>query len=162
MADAATAPAPVAAATAAVAPTKRRKLPESRMNIAEALRTRHVVVPEAGTDFAELADPLYWAHVARKLRPGDMLEIHPEDGGYFAELIVRAVEGNGRGAKVAALRHVKLDAVANSAEDYRVEWKGQMQKHAVVRVRDKEVMQGGFGTKDEAMAWLAANGKSLA
>lgn len=174
MADAATATTSTASAPPAAevrakpaelpaAPAKSgRKLPEARMHLGEAMRNIFVIVPEAGTAFEDLLDPIYWGHVGKKLRPLDILEIHPEDGNYFAELLVRSVETGGRGAKVAPLRFVGLGAIEAAAEEYRIEWKGGHSKHAVVRVRDKAVLQAGFGNKEDAAAWLAVNAKSLA
>lgn len=139
---------------------KARKLPEARFAPAEVMRVRYVIVPEEGTSFEELLEPIYWSHVARRLRALDILEIHPEDGSYFAELLVRGV--GPKGAQVVTLRMKKLGEVEDLGEAFKIQWKGGHLKHAVIRSRDKEVLQGGFANKEDAAAWLASNLASLA
>jgi hypothetical protein len=49
------------------------------------------VVPEDGTTKIEdLLNEAYWSMVAYKFKPCDIVEVHAEDGSYFAELYVRA------------------------------------------------------------------------
>lgn len=67
----------------------------SRITLAEYARNIFVVTPEHGTPFEDILKPSYWLHVAdtvsMRLRPYDRIEVRPEDGSYFAELIVRSV-----------------------------------------------------------------------
>ena len=139
-----------------------RKIHPSRFKPSDGVRNVWVVVPEEGVPYEALLEDAYWAHVADKLRPMDRIEVLPEDGSYFAELIVRSA---GRlYADVAELRKVMLDTAATASPDnrYEVRWKGPHHKHAVVRIADGSVMQAGFDNKDGAMHWLSQNMRSLA
>lgn len=143
-------------------PAKVRKIHPSRCKLAEGARNIWQIVPEEGVSFDDLLDPAYWTHIADRLRPTDRIEVVPEDGSYFAELLVRS---QGRmTAKVVVLRKVDLGAPEASAPTlgFDVLWKGAHHKHAVVRLRDKSVMQAGFEAKEAALAWLAANARTLA
>lgn len=140
----------------------QRKIHPSRFKQADGVRNVWVVVPEEGVPYEALLDDAYWAHIADKLRPMDRIEVLPEDGAYFAELIVRA---SGRQfANVIELRKVRLDTSAVASPDgrYDVQWKGPHHKFAVVRISDKTPMQTGFENKVDAFTWLSQNLHSLA
>jgi len=141
---------------------KIRRLHPTRMKAAEYNRTVYQVVPEDGTAFDEVKEASFWTHVAGKLRIGDRLEVMPEDGTYFAELIVRAT--NRQGAQIGVLRKVDLDPVVTESvlTDYTVDWRGPHHKFGVIRIRDKTIVEKGFDTKEQATAWLATNARSLA
>ena len=84
-------------------------LRESRVKLAEYARQRHHVVPEDDTRFEDLMQEAYWAAVAYMFKPCDIIEVHAEDGSYYAELYVRACGRNW--AKVAVLSKVALEPV---------------------------------------------------
>jgi hypothetical protein len=161
---AASSPAPAgnSAGPSSPGPARQRKIHPSRFKQAEAVRNVWFAVLEEGTKFEEILDPAYWAHNAAKLRIGDRIEVAPDDGSFFAELIVRA-QGN-QFAKVALLRKVDLEPTTETSalDGFEVQWKGQQRKHCVVRLRDKQVVSEGFDTKTAAFAWLGQNAKSLA
>jgi len=139
----------------------KRKIHPSRFGSADQKRNIWHVVPEDGTVFDDVLAPVYWAHLASRLRPTDRIEVHAEDGSYFAELVVRSV-GNLH-AKVQVIRKIDFDVAVEAATDiagHEVMWKGPHHRHAVVR--GKDIIQGGFETKDAAFSWLATNAKSLA
>jgi len=143
--------------------TKReRKLQASRFNLAEHKRNIFHVVPEDGVTLEDVLEPSFWAHISNRLRPTDRIEVYAEDGSYFAELIVR--EAGHLFAKVQVLRKVDLEGETSGAvasvSGHDVAWKGPHHKWAVVR--GKDVIQGGFDTKEGGFAWLASNSKSLA
>lgn len=140
----------------------QHKIHPSRFKPADGVRNVWVVVPEEGVPYASLLDGSYWSHISEKLRPMDRIEVLPEDGSYFAELIVR---GSGRQyANVVELRKVQLDTVAVTSPDnkYEVAWRGPHHKFCVVRTADKTSMQTGFDNKDAALSWLSSNIRSLA
>lgn len=140
---------------------RARKLPEARFATAEVIRTHYVIVPEAGTSLEDLLDPIYWSHVARRLRPLDILEVHAEDGSYFAELLVRNTNQL-NSAKVEVLRSKEFGVAEDEEDEFSVKWKGGHAKYAVIRRRDKAVMQDGFANKEDAATWLGTNLSSLA
>lgn len=141
---------------------KDRKLHGSRFGLAEHKRRIWSIVPEHGTEFDEILKPSYWAHVAKQLRITDRIEVHAEDGCYFAELIVR--DAGNLFASVGVLRKIDLDTVksGNAEAGYDVAWKGPHRKFAVIRLSDDAIVKDGFDAKPAALAWLAGNLKSLA
>lgn len=132
------------------------QLQTGRLELAEHQRNLHVAIPEHAVKFEELANPAYWAHVAARLRIGDRIEVMPEDGSYFAELIVQ--DAGKQFAKVAVLRHVKLEAIEVRGEDlsaeYEVKWMGPAKKWRVMRRKDRSELRDGFATSDDATQWL--------
>jgi hypothetical protein len=149
------------AASAAIENKANRKIHPSRIKLGETARNIWCVYPEPGTSVETLLDPAYWSHWSEKMRPTDRIEVYPEDGCYFAELIVRF--STRQAAYVAPLRYVELGELAlPNVNEFRVKYTGPVHKHAVVRVRDSVMMQGGFDTSEGAMQWLALNSRSLA
>lgn len=137
-----------------------KKLPSSRFKLADYKRNEFRVSPEHGTTLEDIQKPEFWSHVAAHLAPFDTIEVIPEDGSFYAELLV--ITSGKQFATLKLLRHVELDG--NSAKaakddtpalhpDYRVEWAGVGEKHRVVRA-DGEVMEKGFQKKTDAEAWL--------
>jgi hypothetical protein len=146
-----------------------KKLLSSRFKPAELVRIIYDAKPEAGTAFEDVLKPEYWAHLGETVRPGDRIEVTPEDGAYFAELLVRDC---GRlWAKVELLRKVDFVAVDPAVEtstidpSHTVEWRGPNGKFAVLRhgrAGGKEVLHSGFETREAANAWLGEHLKALA
>jgi len=102
--------------------------------------------------------PAFWAHVAHKLRQGDLIRILPERGDYYALLMVRTV---GKAyANVTLLHKVEFDgaeaapAVASVGDEFEVKWSGPSTKFRVVRVSDKQIMHDGFAAKEDAVKWV--------
>lgn len=152
---------PLAPATVAAKPFTG-KLATKRMKLAEQVRNVWTIVPEYGVPYeAIVKDPAFLSHVSSQLRPFDRIEVLPEDGSYFAELLVRSA---GRQfAVLAELRKVDLAPVKmdNDAR-FQVTYQGAHSKHVVIRIRDRSVLKDGFDTAEDAHAWLATNVKSLA
>lgn len=126
------------------------RLNDSRLKQAEFTRTIYQAVPEAGTPLENLLTTDCWAHVARRLKPTDRIEVLPEDGSYYAELMV--LDCGRTWAKVAVINRVELQPVTKMAEGaaYRVEWAGPHARFRVARVTDGEVMQDKFQTREQA------------
>lgn len=138
------------------------KLPAARFHLAEHKRNVYLIVPPEGTPFEAVLDAAYLGHVAARLRIGDRVEVMPEDGAYFGELLVTYVER--QTAKVEVLRKIDLGAIDVPAEapDFEIRFKGPQRQHSVVRVSDKSVVKDGFATKDAAGVWLASHLAALA
>lgn len=127
----------------------------SRFSLAEYERNIFVVTPETGTSFEELQDPAYWAHVAAKLKPWDMIEVRAEDGSYWAQMLVQ--DASRLWAKVTVLKHVQLHAVEQKSSEidgHLVKFGGPVKKWTVVRLTDKAVLRDGM-SKADAEKWLA-------
>lgn len=136
------------------------QLASNRLHFAEHRRNIFSVTPEHGTPFEEILKDGYWAHVSAKMKPGDRVEVMAEDGSYFAELLVQ--DAGRLYAKVAALRHVKLEAVevkegGLSMEGYEVTWKGPQLKWCVMRGKDR--LKDGMD-KNSAIQWMQSHAKA--
>lgn len=131
-------------------------LTTNRFTVAEYDRVVWSVVPEEGTAFKDILRPEYWSHVSAKMQPWAKIEVRPEDGSYYAELIVRQA---GRSwAKVAPLYYVQLDENAVSPdmdveEGHQVVWKGPQRKWTVIRLKDKSYLMQGMASKEDAVLW---------
>lgn len=145
-----------------------RKLNPGEHSYAEFARQVHRVSPVEGTKISELMEPAYWSHIAGKLHQYDIIEVIPQGGDFFAELIV--VNCSKVHAKVALLSQVKLHKVVadapkkdENAEDelFDIQFKGPQRKWSVLRKADKAVVKEEFASKDEAAAWLASNRANL-
>lgn len=142
------------------------QLAPGRLLLAEHAHQTFVAVPEADTPPDALIDSKYWAHYAvnstYELKPGDMILVKPEDGTYFAELMVRAVSrGN---VQVAEIRRVQLDKAQVPAEedDHEIRHSGSIKKWRVIRKADKRELISGLATRDAAIDWLREHRKAFA
>lgn len=138
------------------------QLASNRLQFAEHRRNIYTVTPEAGTPYDALLKDGYWAHVSAKLRSGDRIEVLAEDGSYFAELLV--LDAGRLYAKVAELRHVKLDVVEVQEGDLMLEglevkWQGPHLKWCVLRGKDrlKDTMD-----KASAIQWMKNHVRAVA
>lgn len=160
----ATPPAAPAPAAKIPAPKPARKALQGRLAEAAYQRNEWRYTAEAGTTINEILDPQYWAHVAANFKPHDIIEVIPEDGSWYARLIVLT---NARlWAKVFLLQKADLekalaDTPATDDETHEVKWMGAIEKHAVIRKADKALIKGGFTTKLEAHTWLDSYLKSI-
>ena len=158
--------APAVVVTTAPVPAVRpnRKLLESQFADADNCRRDVVITPEAGTTLDEMLNPLFWAHVAKKLKAWDRIEVRPADGAWWAELIARVVQPFA--VRVHVLRHVEFgvrDGVSTAPEvpaGYELKNRGR-DGWAVIRTEDKAVLREKEPSRDLALAWLGASLRSL-
>lgn len=140
------------------------KLSANRFALAEHQRNIWRVALDEGVDIKETLESSFWTHVASKLRAGDLIELLPEDGAWFATLIVR--DADRIWAKVEVLSQTKFGATTAAPESvaagYDVQWKGPVRKFVVVRVADKQPMSEQHGTREAASAWLVAHTRQAA
>lgn len=152
---------PKVAPQAPPVPTKVQAISESRYKLAEHRNNRQSVIPEHGTPFENLLRPEFWAHVARKFTPGDIIEAHAEDGSYFAEMYV--IDCGPNWARTGVHKLSRFDeAVTEPGADnaFKVEWAGRFSKWRVVRSSDLNVMKDGLPSKDAANLWLSDHRKA--
>lgn len=117
------------------------------------------IVPE-GTDVSALLASEFWAHNARKLSPFAEITAVEETGAWYARLLV--LDSGKNWASVRLLEKVTLDPVeAAPSADFRVEFKGPIHKHRVVRVSDGAEMVKGL-SKADAFAWVETHMKAVA
>lgn len=138
-----------------------RKLSGPRMKEESFVRTVYVATPEHGVTVEDLEKPEFWAHVAEQFKPGDLIHVYPEDGTFWAELLVQTTSR--AAAQVRVLRNyelAKVEALEDESE-YEVKWAGPTAKFRVIRKSDGEVMKGGM-EKDEAQTYLRSHVKAMA
>jgi hypothetical protein len=136
------------------------QLASNRLHFAEHRRNIFTVTPEHGTPYEAILREDFWAHVSVKMKPGDRIEVLAEDGSYFAELLVQ--DAGRLYAKVAPLRHIKLDAVdvkegGLAMEGFEVVWKGPQLKWCVTRGKDR--LKDGMD-KASAIQWMQSHAKA--
>ena len=151
---------------------KVSQLAPGRVMLAEYAHQTFVAMPEADTPFEAVLDSKYWAHYAvntgMEMKPGDIILVKPEDGTYFAELIVRSKYRGG--VLVAALRKVDLNKAVEAEQalelmgdpDYEIRHSGARLKWRVIRKSDKRELTSGHETRDAAQDWLKEHKKALA
>lgn len=162
MAEAATTEAPAVAVAPIPVPINppRKILPEARFSQAAYATNRWSVTIDPTTPYDRMFEPDFWSHVGRKLRIGDIIEVHAEDTTWYAELYV--VAAHRLSAKVVLLRKVDLAAAQEVlAEASRVEeatrlyvkYRGPHVRYCVMR--GENVVAEKFQTEAEALVELA-------
>jgi hypothetical protein len=141
-------------------------LRDHRLKLAEFARDAHVVNAELNDTPEDLLKQQYWANVAGKIKPLDLIEVRAEDGSFYAQLLVR---DKGRSwAKVVFLPGYPLvfkdivDVPGMDLDEFVVKWAGPEFKFRVLRKTDNEVLKAGFTNKEEARKWVIEYIKSLA
>lgn len=130
------------------------KILQRQIQQADYVRTVHAATPEPGTNLDNMLQPDYWAHVAKSLKAGDLIEVRAADGEWFAELYVRSTSATD--AKVVVLREHSFAEKRAPTQDVDVKFRGE-KKWSVVRKSDKTVLIEGLETKGAAEDWAKAN-----
>lgn len=141
------------------------KILEKSFSQADYARQSFVARPAAGTPISDVMSNDYWSHVARKINPHDIIEVVPEDGAYYAKLLVL-----GRGnlwVKVYQLEYVEIEANTEKVGEsdikkFDVAFAGPHDKWRVVRKTDKLVVEKNFQSREDAEKWLGEHIKELA
>lgn len=135
----------------------------ARFKGAQYARNLWCAIPEHGQTLDAMLAPIYWAHVAAQMTPGDKIEVRAEDGTWYAELYV--VDRGRNWARVAPI--FRVDLVADLGEtpveaaEYAVRWRGPHARFSVVRLKDGAVVKEGM-LKDEAERYLRSHVKAMA
>lgn len=137
-------------------PSGNPQIMPHRCHLAEHEYRRWRNFPEAGHTREQVTAPEYWAHQSSKHRVGDIIEVYCEDGSYYGELLVTACEKNYSKVHVLSWHELDGKAVMSDAK-FRVEFKGPVKKHCVIRVSDSAIVHEGISSKDDAVRWLEEN-----
>ena len=131
-----------------------KNLLQHRIRPAEFERIVWRVTPEADVSLKELLTPEYWAHVAKQLKPGAIVEVLPDSKSWFAELLVRSANDNS--AEMFVLRHIVLDApgTADDKDPYEIKHRGNALGWCVIRKSDKTAVFEKGQSKLEAERWV--------
>lgn len=110
--------------------------------------------PEAGTTRKSLLDPAEWANVSARLKAKDIIEVVPEDLGFYARLIV--VEAAPTFARVKEIEFRQLDDETHAVTDdnFEVAFKGPVLKWCVIRKQDGALVFERLPSREAANAKL--------
>lgn len=122
-----------------------------------------VATPEAKQTLDDLSEPSYWAHVASKMRPWDVVIARADDGAWFAVLLVLACDRQWAKVHILSEHNLTTADLSQSQNDaYQVKWQGPHAKFAVIRNSDKTVLKNGFQLRDDADLWVREHNKAMA
>ncbi len=124
----------------------------TRLQRAEHYFTLYGVALQGSDTLEDALKPEYWAHVASKLRRGDMIRLMPEDDSFYAEALVLAT-GIGF-AKVELIHHLQLDEseiIEDEDGPVYVKWGGPHAKWRIIRRSDGHVLKEGIPDKAAAL-----------
>ena len=143
-------------------PVKLKRLNAIDLQLKEAVQAQYTALVPPGTTREEVIDPGYWVHVAQQLRAMTEITIIPKDGAWYGRYFVRYADRNS--ARVVELEYHELqvltaDEVASS--EYEIDFT-TAEMFRVLRIADQVVLEKGFGSKDEAMVWMAEHMKAMA
>ena len=138
------------------------KLSPNGITPAEGIREIWSSTAAYGVTREDIENPGYWAHVAARLRNKARIEVHAEDGSFYAEYLV--INADKTWAKVLCLRFIDLKETAKlTAEQatsifsgYDVKFRGP-RKWSVVRKSDNAVLQEGMHSEEDSRKWLAVH-----
>lgn len=133
---------------------------QPKVTQAEFTRLVWAAEPESGGTMAdtlgEVIQPAYWAHVARSIKAGSIIELRPADGAWFAQLYVRASNSTGLIVSVLNAWDFSKTEVAKTDDNaiYEVKHRGP-RGWSVVRKSDGKVVFENGSIRPEAEAWVS-------
>lgn len=131
-----------------------KPLKANDLTIAESKRITHHVTLPCGIALEDLTIPDFWSEAAPKLHRRDLIEVEPEDGAWWALLLVREV--GVEHAKLAVLQKIDFPSSQASVDDlplgHTVQFLGPKRRWAAMR--NTQILRPGFTTKGEAVSWL--------
>lgn len=144
--------------------TRSPKLNNSAFALSEHAFNQYSAKPEAGVSMEDILEPSYWAHVAVKLKPLDIIHVNAMDGSYYALLQVRSASRIEAVCEVLMHREFKpLTRLAQSeGKEYFARFSSPAAGWQVLRASDKQVIKEGFDNERAALQWLDGHLKALA
>lgn len=144
-------------------PERRRpRLQGLDMQLSETLQNNYTAIVPMNVTREDILDPLFWTHVATRLRPMTEITIIPKDGAFYMKVFVRYADTTS--ARVAELHYQRLEVVTA------VDIENDMfdvgfttgQQFYVFRKADKAVLQANFQAKEDAVQWMHEHMKAMA
>jgi len=123
---------------------------------AAVVRNRWSAVLKSGQTYEDLMTPRFWAHQAKMMANGDLIEVRTEEEDHYGEFIV--TEANRVEVRIHKLFWIALpnsEAKEMMDEEYAYKYKGPTLKHCVVRRMDGAVVVEKLPTKADAIQWIA-------
>ncbi len=133
---------------------KPKKLNEADFTLTEAAQVFNTVSPPAGTTREDMLSPVFWSHVAGKLRPMTEIRAMPKDGAWYALYLVLYADRTQAKVKELSFWQINDNIAAAPDDDFYVKWISPPVKFGVVRKADKECVKDGFASKEDAHKWL--------
>jgi len=134
------------------------KLAEADFEITESMQPFYTAVPPAGTTREDLKNPMFWSHVAKRLRTMSEIRVMPKDGSWYGVYLVTFCDEIQ--VKVHELDFHKLGKV-ETLENAKCEIKwvspADGVKWCVVRKEDKFRLSAGHETQESAHNWMRDN-----
>lgn len=141
-------------------PTKApvKKLSEADFSLTESVQPFITITPPVGTSREDILAPIFWSHVARRMKPMSEIRALPKDGAWYGIYLV--LYADNISARVVELEFYQLEVLSEPEVDtdpYFVKWISPPVKWGVIRRVDKSVAKDGFATKSQAEAWKHQN-----
>lgn len=138
---------------------------QSRLQLSENARNEWSLTAEFGTTLAQVMHEGYFAHFAPRFKPFDKILVHPDEGIWYAELLVLTVARTYIKTTVLLEKHLTSSDVdmtqANMQAGYEVNYGGTFEKYRVVRTADRAVLHNKCETARDAQVWLDQHIQSL-
>lgn len=154
---------PPAAETKPVAETQKvARASVARLQDSGYIAQNLILQAEVGTTVEDIQRPEYWADVAARLQPCDLITVIMDDFSWEAEL--RVLSATRFTARVLLKSHVVYGAAASVEETdapYQVSWQGPHHKYAIVRKLDGKVIKNGIPKLEDAQREMLDYVKSL-
>lgn len=130
--------------------------------LADHARNIWAVTATYGMTREDIENPGFWAHHAVRMRTKDKIEVHAEDGSFYAEYIV--VNADRTWAKIVNTVYLNLAEAAvisgeqakGISEGYEIKFRGP-RKWSVIRKADHSILQEGMHSDADAKQWLAVH-----
>ena len=136
----------------------KRRLSEAEFSLTESVQMMITVTPPVGTKREEMLDPVFWSHVARRMKPLTEIRAMPRDGAWYGIYLV--IYADHLQAKIKELGFWDLDTLSEpeaESDDYEVKWISPPVRFGVRRKSDGEIVKDKFQTKEQAYAWKNQN-----
>lgn len=131
-----------------------KPLNSDQIREASFIRNNFAVTCDHGTQWEDVLNPLFWVHVAQKIKAYDIIEVRALDKSFWGELLVMSATKDS--VNVVELRHHDFSVKKQNAKvnnDFFTEF-NEKEKWRVIRKFDKKVIESGFDTAKEAGEYI--------
>lgn len=137
---------------------------QNSLKQAEYARTQFRLNTPKGVTLQDILKQEAWAHVARQIVRGTLIEVFAEDNTFFATLICTAVGSGWAEVKTVSYTELspakKAEGVSDSMVEERAKFSvslGSGSKFRVVRNSDKAVVASAIPSEEAAARWIDAH-----
>lgn len=136
-----------------------RKCAEADFYLTEEIQSMYTIHPPVGTQPEDVMQPIFWAHVAKRLRPMAEIRVMPKDGTWYGVFLVIYADDHSATVKELSLTPVDVSEAGDN-EVYFVKWISPPLKWGVVRKADNARIKDGFDDQKSATVWMHGYKKS--